>query len=223
MIKDLFFRAKQNERLPLYFLLLLSCLFCFIISLCRVYITASPMFFLFLNKNLFLAFIPFAISSYLLLFPEVKERKSVFFFWAFCWMIFFPNAPYIVTDLFHLKTRVDAALWLDLGILFAFAWTGLMFGIISLMDMSEFFNEKVGAFFTNIGITFFLFLTGFGLYLGRYLRWNSWDIIHHPMELFGDILHRLLFPFDHPGTWGMTLLFGSLLNIIYWTIKVMRK
>ncbi|MEZ5007209.1 MAG: DUF1361 domain-containing protein [Chitinophagales bacterium] len=170
-----------------------------------------------------MAFIPFAISTYLVLFPKVKSKKYTFLGLAFIWMLFFPNAPYIVTDLFHLKPRVESALWLDLGILFAFAWTGLIFGIISLMDMGTFFTEKFGAITTNIGITFFLFVTGFGLYLGRCLRWNSWDILHNPTGLLGDISHRIFFPMDHPSTWGMTLLFGSLLNLIYWTVKVMRR
>lgn len=223
MFIGILFRLKSSERLYLYCLLVLSCLFCFTVSLYRVFLTESSLFFLFLNKNLFLAFIPFAISSYLVLFPKTQQNKYLFLPLILMWLVFFPNAPYIVTDLIHVKPRTDSALWLDLGIVFSFAWTGLIFGIISLMDIEKIFFERIGKVKTSIGITFFLFLTGFAIYLGRYLRWNSWDIIHQPFYLFADVLNRFVFPFDYPRTWGMTILYGSLLNLIYWTIKGLRK
>jgi uncharacterized membrane protein len=68
-----------------------------------------------------------------------------------------------------------------------------------------------------------LFLGSFGVYLGRYLRWNSWDIITEPFRLFYDIADRIINPFEHPRTWGMTLFMGLFLTIIYWSFHLVRK
>ena len=68
-----------------------------------------------------------------------------------------------------------------------------------------------------------LFLGSFGIYLGRYLRWNSWDIITEPFKLMYDVGDRLINPFEHPQTWGMTILMGLFLNMIYWSFRLIRK
>lgn len=70
---------------------------------------------------------------------------------------------------------------------------------------------------------FFLFLGSLGIYLGRYLRWNSWDIVSNPFGLFSDIFDRFLNPFVYPGAWAMTILMGILLNMMYFSIKLMKK
>jgi uncharacterized membrane protein len=67
-----------------------------------------------------------------------------------------------------------------------------------------------------------LFLGSFGIYLGRYLRWNSWDIINKPFQLMYDIGDRLINPFSHSRTWGMTLLFGLFLNILYFSFRLIK-
>jgi uncharacterized membrane protein len=68
-------------------------------------------------------------------------------------------------------------------------------------------------------ITLLLFISSFGVYIGRYLRWNSWDVVDDPYPLFRDIAVRVLDPMDHPRAWGLTLLLGVLLNMVFWTIK----
>jgi len=74
---------------------------------------------------------------------------------------------------------------------------------------------------TALATTFLLFLTAFGVYLGRFLRWNSWDIISDPTALLLDVLDRLVHPLLHIETWGVTLLYGLFLNFVYWSFKMM--
>ena len=148
----------------------------FALSLCllRIFRTGTLVY-VFLLWNLFLAFIPWWISSYF------KQKKILG--WKdlpllLVWLIFLPNAPYILTDLFHLKARPLIPLWFDLILILSFACSGLLVFYRSLKDMillfSHYMSARMLAFFTY---TVF-FLISFGLYLGRFLRFNSWDIIH---------------------------------------------
>jgi uncharacterized membrane protein len=89
------------------------------------------------------------------------------------------------------------------------------------MDISKLMKKYLSEKAISLIIVFFLFLSSFGIYLGRYLRWNSWDILSNPFGLFNDIIDRFVNPFSHPRTWGMTLLMGILLNMIYFSIKLL--
>jgi uncharacterized membrane protein len=170
--------------------------------------------FLFLLWNLFLAYIPFGISTLM----KLKERDiEPFQFWLIFpfWILFFPNAPYILTDLFHLMPRGNTPEWFDLFLLLSFSITGLLLGLFSLKHMHRF----VIRFHSNGTGLLFVFCTltlgSFGVYLGRFERFNSWDIIRSPLELFHDIGSRILYPTNHIGTWGMTIALSILLGILY--------
>jgi uncharacterized membrane protein len=137
------------------------------------------------------------------------------------WLLFFPNAPYILTDLFHLDNRPGVPLWYDLALILSCAWNGLMLAYASLADMQQLVQQRLG---TGIGWAFAtvaLLLSSFGIYLGRYLRFNSWDVLTNPLTLFYDIVGRLLHPFSFPGTWGVTLVFGLFLLVGYSTVRVL--
>ncbi len=95
----------------------------------RIKITGSY-FFLFLVWNLFLALIPFAISTYLVSKPEISKVRL--FLWATVWLLFLPNAPYIVTDLVHLKLHNPFWGWFDVLLLVSFAINGLLLYFLSL-------------------------------------------------------------------------------------------
>ena len=143
------------------------CLLCFSISVLRCVITHTSIF-LFLNWNLFLAFIPWLLSSIMMRSPILQERKVALFALVSSWLLFFPNAPYILTDLFHLKATGTMPIWFDLVLILSFAWTGLLFGFLSLWDI-----EKLMLKFTsedNIPLIsgILLFVSSFGIYIGRY-------------------------------------------------------
>ncbi|CAH0177815.1 hypothetical protein SRABI27_01177 [Pedobacter sp. Bi27] len=150
------------------------------------------------------------------------NRKLPVILLTITWILFFPNSPYILTDLFHLRLNGSAPIWFDLVLILSFAWTGLVYGLISLMDIEKHLITYLNKKLVNSLIISFLFLASFGIYLGRYLRWNSWDIISNPLGLASDILGRFLNPLSHPRTWGMTLLMGLLLNMIYFSIKFIK-
>jgi len=195
-------------------LLGISSLFCFSLLLFRMTFFESFIF-VFLLWNLFLASVPYFVSNFL----RNSRSKWASFGLFGIWLLFFPNAPYILTDLFHLRHRQLGEIWFDLLMILSFAWTGLMFGFYSFLDVEKRLEAEVGPISGKLIMSGSLFLAGFGIYLGRFLRWNSWDILQHPFALGQDIIDRFIHPFSHERTWGMTILFGILLNLMVWFIK----
>ena len=202
-------------------LLLLTLLtaWCGILTITRICI-AENLQFIFLIWNLFLASIPWLILKWLK--DEYRAVKNNFFFYGLLalWLLFLPNAPYILTDLFHLSYGLGVPLWFDLILILSYAWTGLLFGVLSLLDLESILIHRMEQWKVSFLVSTALFLSGFGIYIGRFLRWNSWDIITQPTLLVHDIAHRVLQPLDHPRTWGVTVFLGTFLNLVYWSIKL---
>lgn len=213
---------KLLGRLEMTILLGAMGIFCFALSLVRFKFCHSPFSF-FLNWNLFLAFIPWFVSSAVMIYPNLQKRWYATLSAFVVWMLFFPNSPYILTDLFHLRQRPGVPLWFDLILILSFAWTGLVFGLVSLFDLEHFLATKFNRWISSIVPTILLFVSGFGVYIGRYLRWNSWDVVQDPVPLFYDIASRFHHPTHHPKTWGVTILMGIFLNMIYWSVKLIRE
>jgi uncharacterized membrane protein len=203
-----------NSRTKLNLLLLASTLFCAAMVFVRVYFSGT-LSYTFLFWNLFLGFIPFVISTFL---SRIKTPATVFYPLTFLWLLFFPNAPYVLTDLIHLRQHV-VPLWYDLLLLLSFAWTSLMFGFVSLADMQRLIQQR---FNTGVGWLFAvsaLALGSFGIYLGRFLRWNSWDVITEPRQLAWDILERVANPLAYTHIFGFTILLAAFLLLAYLTLQ----
>ncbi|MDR1558765.1 MAG: DUF1361 domain-containing protein [Clostridiales bacterium] len=201
---------KLSETLYLVFLSLLCCG----LLAARVTYTGSR-YFTFLIWNLFLAFIPWMVSTALRLMPLLRKSRLITLLLFCVWLLFFPNAPYILTDLFHLGTVNDAPVWFDLVMLLSFALTGMLLCFMSLWDIENLLKSVMNKTAVKVLVSLLLFVCAFGIYLGRYLRWNSWDIISSPLGLVTDMAMRILKPDAFPGAWGMTLLYGVFLNIAY--------
>lgn len=213
-------RIRKSQRFETAVLLICMTLFCFSLSIFRCYVTETKVF-LFLDWNLFLAWIPFVISSFLYLF---NRKNSILLLLTICvWILFFPNSPYILTDLFHLKGNGEIPIWYDLLIILSYAWAALFCGFLSLLDIERLLNEYFCKTLVDILIVLFLFLSSFGVYLGRFLRWNSWDIFQHPSGLLNDIIVRIIYPREYTSTWGVTILMGIMLNFMYFMIKNIKK
>jgi uncharacterized membrane protein len=212
---------KSNKLQETIFLAMFS-FFCLGISVFRFVYTDTKTF-LFLNWNLFLSFVPWALSSLLIIYPHLQKNKFLTLIVLGAWLLFFPNAPYILTDLFHLKLKSSVPKWFDLMLILSFAWTGLLFGMLSLSDIERILAKNIKPFWASVLCVAILFVASFGVYLGRFLRWNSWDIIQRPYALLSDIADRFLNPFDHPRTWGITILMGIFLNMVYWSLKLIQK
>jgi uncharacterized membrane protein len=190
--------------------------FTYLLLVLRIMITGE-LTYIFLAWNLFLAWIPFVISN------KFKEAQNwsrwKIFFVIMAWILFLPNAPYIITDFLHLKYRAPVPYWFDILLLFSAAFNGLLLGLISLQKTEQFLSEKYGSRKAAILVFAAFFLCAFGIYIGRFLRWNSWDIIINPVELAEDISARLLNPFDNIKTWSVTILFGTFMYVIYFSVK----
>ncbi|MBC7886607.1 MAG: DUF1361 domain-containing protein [Ferruginibacter sp.] len=186
--------------------------------ICRMLYSGSIRF-IFLLWNLFLAWIPYQLSSYLSWKRAANKWKAGVLLAG--WLLFFPNALYIITDLVHLETKTNVPIWYDAVLLFASAIVGLLMAFASLYKVEKFFLKKIGIPATNKLIVLCLFMGSFGVYLGRFLRWNSWDIITNPMELSKEIALRFFFPVDYYRTWAITLLFTGLFSLLYFMVKIL--
>jgi uncharacterized membrane protein len=169
----------------------------------------------FLLWNLFLAWIPLvaAVGVY-----DLNRRGTGLgglLPLTALWLLFLPNAPYMLTDLIHLGTRDDAPLWFDLVLFSAYAWTGALLGFLSIYLMQVVVRRLAGALWSWAFVGMSLLACGFGIYLGRELRWNSWVVVTNPGPLLSDIWARLSDPFAYPRTLGMTVAVASLLSVLY--------
>ena len=180
-------------------------------------------FYFFLPWNLFLAWIPYLISasfSIQAVFRNGRLKALVLFS---LWLLFLPNSPYILTDFVHLSPRPGVPLWFDLLLIALFAWTGLMLGLASMARMHSWLkaNFEKGLVLVLMGLI--LLSCSFGIYLGRVLRWNSWDLLVRPEALGKSIAAQFLHPFHHPQTFGMTLSFSVFLAFSYCSLQVFSK
>lgn len=196
--------------------------------LCRVLFSGS-MYYGFLLWNLMLAVIPFCISSFLSfkLYRQGMQNAKPYHsmngvqWWLLfiTWLLFFPNAPYLITDITHLSFIHGVPLWYDAALLFIAALSGLWIGCISLLQMEKIWLQRFPKMNANLFIVCILLLCGFGIYLGRVMRFNSWDVLQNPVGLVTVILKRLLLPWQHLRTWGVTVLFAAILWVGYSQVK----
>jgi uncharacterized membrane protein len=165
--------------------------------------------------NLFLAWIPFGLS--LVIYARAKAGASLRLLLSLgvFWLVFFPNAPYLVTDLKHLGPGGSVPLLYDALLLSTVAWAGLLLGLTSLFLIHAVARRVMGAVNAWALVVGVLALSSFGIYLGRVQRWNSWDVIVHPYPLADQIASGLLDPFAHPRPIGLTVLFTSFLLASY--------
>jgi len=216
----IFFLRSEMDRL-----LSLSILFSCILTLARIIYTGR-LTFVSLVWNLFLAFVPYFITQQLQRKPQWIQSKSIFVFFFLLWLLCIPNAFYIITDLFHLGDQRNDYMvpqWYDLALILSFVWNGLLLGILSVRQMEKITEN----FFPRRTELFFLYpvmwLNALGVYVGRYLRFNSWDIITNPFQLGRDIANILLHPIAYRFAWGMIFCFSILMTLMYMTIKKISK
>ena len=140
---------------------------------------------LYLIWNLFLAWVPLFIALVLQR-AGMRSSNRSFWSWAVVWLLFFPNAPYILTDLIHLPPPHRSSWWTELVLHLLFAMSGLVAGFLSLRLMQRLVTDRHGlavGWIAAIGVTA---LAGLGLYIGRVERWNSWDVVVNPLGLLLD-------------------------------------
>jgi uncharacterized membrane protein len=216
-IRSIYFR----EHWEITIMLIISSLYATAIVALRIFLT-SKVSHLFFIWNLFLAWIPYLISIYLPIAYYKIRKKFIAYFLLVIWFLFWPNSPYILTDMLHLKQRPAIPLWFDLGMILSFAWTGLMLGFVSLIEIQnlvrKIFNRKAGWAFAVL----MSLIGALGIYLGRYGRLNSWDVLN-PDKLYTTIALHTNDELVRNDVIGMTLMYGIFLFLGYLTVKIIIK
>lgn len=198
---------------------LLTLFFVFIAVLIMVrLIYSGSSRYVFLVWNIFLAWIPYILSAFLVRYSKKEKYKQGILFIS--WLLFFPNALYIITDLIHLQQSTNVPLWYDAILLFASSFIGLMMAFISLYRIEIFLRGIFNRRMVMGMISGIMFIGSFGVYLGRFQRWNSWNVINDPLALGLDIFSRFMNPVDHVKTWAITVILTVFYSMLYMFIKI---
>ncbi|MCL1927588.1 MAG: DUF1361 domain-containing protein [Treponema sp.] len=222
MLKRLGTLLREADRLDETAFMAILSVFCFCTIIIRRFYTGYWGF-IFLNWNLFLAFVPWALTSLSFIKPKIQRSALSIAILLIFWLLFFPNAPYIITDLFYLRAIKNMPVWYDTLMFLSYAWAGMLFGFFSLWDIEQILGRKLPKPLVTFFSGFLLFVGSFGIYIGRYLRWNTWDLFTRTSEILTDITDRFANPFEHKTTWGVTLFMGLFLNIVYWSFRLVKK
>jgi uncharacterized membrane protein len=172
-------------------------------------------FYRFIGWNLILAAVPLAAAAMFARSLRPSGSTAARLGWFALWLLFLPNAFYLVTDFVHLRPRPPVPLWYDIALLASATGTGFLYGYRSLAQVHAALARRAGALAAWSVVVPTLFLCAFGLYLGRFQRWNSWDLLTDPMGLLRMLLDRVAHPLSHTRTLGMTLIYGGALLVGY--------
>lgn len=166
--------------------------------------------FLFLFWNLGLAWLPVVLGEAVIFARSGPLRGMT----ALAWLLAYPNGPYLATDLVHLRVRGEAVWWGDVALLGFFAGLGGLLACLSLFRIHGWLRQRLPGWAGWCAVAGICLLSGLGMYLGRFLRWSSWDVFREPVILFGGLAERALAPWEHPRmlafvlTWALVLLAG---------------
>lgn len=170
----------------------------------------------FMFWNLLLAWIPIFISTWLVKYLRTHTwREPVAVGVSLLWLAFLPNSFYMISDLIHLEQTGDIGMLFDVVLLMSFIWNGLLAGFLSLFSVHKALLARRPHFQAHVMIAGILLLNCFAIYLGRSLRWNSWDVLSNPGGLIFDVSERVINPFTYPQAFVTTATFFLLLGSMY--------
>lgn len=170
----------------------------------------------FLNWNLFLAWVPLLLVSLL----ANYLKRNPWISWqavglSVAWLLFLPNSFYLVSDFIHLPLSSRTSILFDSVLIFSFSLTGFMLGIASLQAIHRLLLTRFKASTAWGYIAAVIGLCSFAIYLGRYLRWNTWDVLFNPAGLLFDVTDRIVNPSNYRQTIVTTVLFFALIFCTY--------
>lgn len=221
-MKDKLKKLIHNPIFLTTFSLLISSFFSVFLLIARMVYSDLPTFG-FLVWNLFLAWLPLLFALALNFVPVRKPFIIISVVLFSLWLIFFPNAPYIVTDFIHLRARKDIPLWYDIALITSFSWNGLILGFYSLSIVQNYIRLHLNRIWGWITVFVSLIMASFGIYIGRFLRWNSWDLFYNAPEVLTDVGNIFLNPFENIQTFGVMIIFTAFLFTTYLTIRFFTK
>lgn len=175
-------------------------------SLVRPFISGTNSY-LYMNFNLFLGLLPLVFGALF-----IKEKYTALkTLWFFAWLFFLPNAPYMITDLIHIDDVGPSSIhWYDSIMLFSYAWVGMLSWIHSVSWVYKKVHMKL--FIPMISL-----LSAFGLYLGRFVRFNSWDVLTEPFAILSTLAQRISDPLSSEHFLLYTTVFWVFLMVVYKT------
>ena len=170
----------------------------------------------FLIWNLFLAWLPLVFALLACdRFRSNRARDWRLGVLSGAWLLFFPNAPYIFTDVIHVVYRSHRYFWVDLMLILLCAVIGLVLGFVSLYQMQSLVRRRFGWMAGWLFVALVAGLSGFGIYLGRFLRFNSWDVVARPLQLYQGISNWAANPLANSHTFSFPVLFATFVFLAY--------
>jgi uncharacterized membrane protein len=181
----------------------------------RVLITGSGRYW-FVPENLALAWFNLLLAGVLV--DELKHRRWLS--WqnlalTIGWLLFLPNAWYVLTDFIHVFPNGEISQLFDIVLISLLVFTGFTLGIASLFLVHRELLARLSLLKGWLFIEAAVLISSFAVYLGRDLRWNSWDVITNPGSVLVNVSDRIVDPFGSPRALNVTLLFFILVNVIY--------
>jgi len=202
----------------LHRVLAIFALFCIALTAYNIFV-ARIIYPAYLVWNLFLAFVPYVFSRYFAAVVEARHPRYVQVLVFVVWLAFFPNALYLVTDFVHLYEQILLPVWFDIAIVFSYTWIAFFLAFLSLQTIEKTF-AKLWTRRQAVGmVCAVLFLSSVGIYIGRYLRWNSWDVVVQPWNIIKDIVSVFGTSATAKDSLGMIVVFFGMFLGIYFSFR----
>ncbi len=177
----------------------------------------------FLMWNLFLAWIPYLSAVWMAAMHKHRAGAWQYILPSIIWLLFFPNAAYLVTDLYNLTDMPPVPFWYDIGFFATLAWTGLLLAVASLQIVQRMVKQSFGAFWSWVVVFAVVGLNGVGIYLGRFLRWNSWDVVTEPHAVLQDAIAPFLHPIAYRQPVAIIIVFSAMLLVFYVSVLTLQR
>jgi uncharacterized membrane protein len=177
--------------------------------------------FVFLIWNLFLAWLPYLMALYIGRKARMGTGWLLLLPALLFWLFFLPNAPYLITDLKHLRLRPPVPFWFDIVLLFSSATTGLMLGVVAVYEVHEAFKCWFSERKAHLLIFSSIALSGFGVWLGRFQRFNSWDVFTQPWRLFFKTVAALDTPLELFQAFAVSASLATVFGMAYLFLQAM--
>jgi uncharacterized membrane protein len=134
------------------------------------------------------------------------------------WLLFLPNTWYVLTDFVHVVPGGDISQIYDIVMMSTLVIAGFTLGFTSLIIVHKEFLKRWSKRRASGAVAVILLLASFAIYLGRDLRWSTWDVVTNPSGIILNVSDRVIDPFGHPRALNVTLLFFGLLSTLYLAI-----
>jgi len=218
---------RSQSKQHLYYALIFSNVLSLFFYLIRV-ISTNDTIYWFLIWNLFLAWLPLLFALWLQ--KRLKLSKwlsSGNIILTILWLGFLPNSFYLLSDLIHLQNTGEIGILFDAALFAIFIFNGFFAGFASLYIIHRELIKRIIRHQAHIIIILVILLSSFAIYLGRSLRWNTWDVVFNPAELLYDVSVRIIDPTAYPQailtTGSFFLLLSSMYGVIWECIGSLRK